>query len=249
MKKILVANWKNHPASLSETKKLVVGLSRQAKLYKKLATIIAPPSAYLETVSGKIKSYASLGSQDLFALDGTHTGALGVDILQSFGVKVAILGHSERRALGESDKMVSGKVRTAIKAGIMPLVCIGERVRDHEGSYFEFLSEELKHSLEGVRKNEVTKLIIAYEPIWAIGKKAKDAMQPTDLAQMLIFIKKVLTEIFGRAIAEKIPVIYGGSVESGNVEELVNIGVKGFLVGHASLDAKQFSKIAEALIQ
>ncbi len=248
-KKILVANWKNHPESLTEVKTLISGLSRQAKLYKKLVTVIAPPSTYLETVSPRVKSFASLGAQDVFALPGTYTGTISPEILQNFGVKLVIVGHSERRALGETDKTVSQKVRTALKAGMTPLLCVGERARDPEGSYFEFISEELKHSLEGVKKNEAaSKLIIAYEPIWAIGKKAKDAMQPSDLSQMNIFIKKVLTGLFGRETAERIPVLYGGSVEPLNAESLMQTGVRGFLVGHASLNAKSFAEIAKTLL-
>ena len=123
-------------------------------------------------------------------------------------------------------------------------------MRDPDGAYFEFLAEELKLSLEGVRrKDDAHKLIIAYEPIWAIGKKAKDAMQPADLAQMTIFIKKVLTEVFNRQSAERIPILYGGSVEPGNAKSLLaQSGIQGFLVGHASLAPKSFSEIAEALI-
>jgi triosephosphate isomerase (TIM) len=94
----------------------------------------------------------------------------------------------------------------------------------------------------------VKKFIIAYEPVWAIGKRAKDAMQPTDLTQMVIFIRKVLSDIFGREAAESVPLLYGGSVESSNAKELMETGVSGFLVGHASLDAKSFANIAEALI-
>ncbi|MBX4189129.1 triose-phosphate isomerase [Candidatus Parcubacteria bacterium] len=249
-KPILVANWKNHPESLRAVTPILTGLSRKSAVYKKLSTFIAPPLVYIEAVSSKIKSFAGLAGQDIFfAMEGTYTGAVTPDILKSFGVKLTIIGHSERRALGETNEVAAAKVKTALRSGITPLLCIGEEARDAEGNYFEFLSEELKLSLEGIRrKDDAHKLIIAYEPIWAIGKKAKDAMPPADLAQMVIFIKKVLTEIFGRESAERIPILYGGSVESGNANELVATGVQGFLVGHASLDPKNFSEIAEALL-
>jgi len=102
--------------------------------------------------------------------------------------------------------------------------------------------------LEGVRrKDDALKLIIAYEPVWAIGKKAKDAMGPSELSEMVIFIKRVLTDIFGRESADRIPVLYGGSVDATNAKEILGGGVNGFLVGRASLDAKNFKQIAEAL--
>ncbi len=249
-KPIIIGNWKNHPETLREVSTLLTGLSKRAAIFKKLSTFIAPPVAFIESVSTKTKSYAGLAAQDIFfATEGTYTGAITPDILKGFGVKLAIIGHSERRGLGETNEVVAAKIKTALRSGITPLLCIGEETRDAEGSYFEFLNEELKLSLEGVRRrDDAHKLIIAYEPVWAIGKKAKDAMQPGDLAQMVIFIKKVLTEIFGRESAERIPILYGGSVEPSNAKELIQTGVHGFLVGHASLEAKSFVEIAESLL-
>jgi triosephosphate isomerase len=228
---------------------LLNALHKRAAAYKKISTFIAPPVAYFESASKRVKSFASLASQDIFfAMTGTFTGAVTPEIMKSFGVRLAIIGHSERRGLGETNEVVAAKVKTALRSGITPLVCIGEEERDLEGTYFEFLREELKMSLEGIRRrDDAHKLIIAYEPIWAIGKKAKDAMSPKDLSEMVMFIKKVLTEIFGRESAERIPVIYGGSVESANAAELLATGVRGFLVGHASLVGQDFAKIAEAL--
>ena len=249
-KPILVANWKNHPDSLSQANALASGLAKRSKIYKKLNTFIAPPLPYFESVSKKIKSFAHLSAQDIFfTADGTHTGTVTPEILKSFGTRLSIIGHSERRALGETNQVVVQKVKTALRSGITPLLCIGESERDPEGNHFEFLREQLRMSLEGMRRKEdAGKLVIAYEPVWAIGKRAKDAMTPADLSQTVIFIKKVLTDIFGRDAADKIPVIYGGSVEPGNAKELFKEGgVRGFLVGHASLDAKSFIAIAEIL--
>lgn len=248
-KPILVANWKNHPDSPAKMTALLSGLSKKPSVFKNIATFIAPPLTYFESVSKKIKNFASLAAQDIFfAPDGTYTGAVTPDILKSFGVKLAIIGHSERRALGETNEVVLDKIKSAFRTGITPLLCIGERVRNAEGEQFEFIEEELKMSLEGIRrKDDAERLIVAYEPIWAIGKKAADAITPDDLSQMVIFIKKVLTDIFGRESAEKIPILYGGSVEPENARALMDTGVRGFLVGHASLDPKQFATIAESL--
>lgn len=251
MKAILVANWKNHPSSLLEANKLLSTLGKRATLYKKLSTYIAPPAAYFETVSKRAKRFGALASQDIFFSPGnvTYTGVITPDILKSFGVKLAIIGHSERRNLGETNQVVAEKVQTALVAGISPLICIGEEVHDAEGNYFGFLEGQIRASLEGVkRKDDAVRLVIAYEPIWAIGKKAKDAMSSAELSQMVIFIKKVLSEIFGREAALRIPILYGGSVEASNAKSLLaETGARGLLVGRASLEAKSFNAIAEAL--
>jgi len=250
-KPILIGNWKNNPKSLEEASELLTALGRKALLYKKLSLSIAAPYPYLDAVKKKAAKYANLASQDIFfESEGVHTGSVTPDILKSFGVKLAIIGHSERRALGETNEVVATKVKTAFMSGIIPLLCIGELERDEEGRHLEFLADELKFSLEGIRRKEdAEKLIIAYEPVWAIGKRASEAMSATDLAEMVIFIKKTLTDIFGREAADSIPVIYGGSVDATNAESLYKeSGIRGFLVGRASLDAKSFCEIAQALI-
>ncbi len=248
-KAILVANWKNHPDSLEKVNDLINGLKKKAEVYKKLATFIAPPLAYFESVSKKTKSFAVLASQGVSIGQKTMTGAVEVDILKSFGVKLSIIGHSEQRALGETDEEVSEKIKIAIKSGITPLVCVGELERDTEGEYLEFVRQQIRQSLGGIKKKEnAEKLMIAYEPVWAIGKGSKFAVSAEDLTHMVIFIKKVLTDLYGRETADKVPVLYGGSVEDKNADELARSGVRGFLVGHQSLDADNFALIASALI-
>jgi triosephosphate isomerase (TIM) len=249
-KPILVANWKNHPSSSKEALALLKKLKKDALHYKKIKTFIAPPATYFEGSSQIIKGFAGLASQNISSLDsGTHTGEVTPDILKSFGLRLSILGHSEQRALGEDSISVARKIKIAQKAGITALVCVGEKERDVDGEHFEGLKQEIRESLAGLKKESVKELVLAYEPIWAIGKKAKDAMSSQDLAQTVLFIKKVLTDMFGREVAEQVPVLYGGSVESSNAAILYKEGgVAGFLVGHASLDAKNFKAIAESLI-
>jgi triosephosphate isomerase (TIM) len=246
-KPILVANWKNYPNSLLEARTLLKDLTKKKKLFDKTNLYIAPPSPYLELVS---KSFAKLASQDLFHLEkGSYTGFVGTPILKSFGVRLSILGHSERRAQGESSEEVKEKIKAALRAGIIPLVCVGEVTRDAEGEYFGFLQEQIKASLADLSKKEVKNIMIAYEPVWAIGKTAKDALNVEDLSQTVLFIKKVLSDLFGRDIAQEIPVLYGGSVEAKNAREHLVPGIKGFLVGHASLNSKNFIGIVESLLE
>jgi triosephosphate isomerase (TIM) len=250
-KLILVANWKNYPSSMAEAADILKGFSKKADLYKKLSTFIAPPLPYLGPVGEKGKKFSQLGVQDLFPLaKGTHTGAVTPDILKSFGVRLAILGHSERRALGETSEQVAEKVRAALKVGIVPLVCVGENVRDTDGEHFEFLREQIKASLGDIPKQAVSKVVLAYEPSWAIGKSAEDALAPADLMQSVLFIRKILSDLYGRKVAEGVQILYGGSVDPTNAGALVKEGgVRGLLVGRASLDPKKFELIAQSLLQ
>src|SRR3989344_9565372 len=145
---ILIANWKNHPGSLSEARTLLRQLSRDRRVYKKLSLFIAPPFTYFELVSERLGSFGRLASQNISSLPpGNYTGQVTPDILKSFGVRLAIIGHSECRALGETSEVVSQKVKIALRSGITPLVCIGEISRDQDGEHFEFLRDELKSSL------------------------------------------------------------------------------------------------------
>ncbi len=246
-KPILVANWKNHPGSLAEAQDLLKQLSQKALLYKRLSLFIAPPYPYLEIVSAKARNYAGLASQDISALPkGTYTSAVTTDILKSFGVKLAIIGHSERRNLGETSEQVAEKARAALKAGIVPVVCIGERLRDIDGEYFEQLREQIKTSLAGISKQAITSVILAYEPVWAIG--AKEALPGGELSQTVIFIRKILTDMYGRNVAEKVQILYGGSVDQTNAQVLMREGgVRGFLVGRVSLNAKNFEALATSI--
>ena len=250
-KPILVANWKNHPSSLVEARALLKGLSNRKPLYKKLSLFVAPPLPYFDLVAERVRGYAHLASQDIAVVTKTTTGAVTPEILKSFGTKLAIIGHSERRALGETSQNVSEKIKIALHANITPLLCVGESSRDQDGDYFEFLREEIELSLAGFDRKifRTSGIAIAYEPIWAIGQEAEYAIEPNDLAQTVIFIKKVISQLFGRKVAEKVPILYGGSVEPINTRALLHeTGIRGFLVGHASLDAENFKKIAEALI-
>ena len=246
-KPIIVANWKNNPNSLAEAKILLKELGKNRLLYKKISLFIAPPLVYFEQVLEKVSGFAKLASQDFPSLGrGTFTGAVTADILRSFGVRLSIIGHSERRALGETDENVSKKAKLALKDGITPLVCVGERVHDHDGEHFEVLRQQIEASLSGLGKNEVSKIILAYEPIWAIGKSAKDAVKPAELAETVIYIRKVLSDLYGHKTASGVPILYGGSVEPANAERLwQETGVSGFLVGHASRKAGEFKKIVE----
>ncbi len=249
-KSILVANWKNYPVSLAEAKTLLKGYAKKKDLYKKTRLFIAPPFTYFESVADKVKTFGSLASQDFFAKPGTFTGTVSADTLKSFGTKLAIVGHSERRSLGETAAEAGEKARAAFKAGLTPLICFGEKSRDADGEHFRFLQEELKTLLSGFSKKDVGACMLAYEPLWAIGAKSKGAIDPTELSQTILFIKKALADLFGRAAAEKVAILYGGSVDHTNAGLLLrNSGAHGLLVGRASLNPQSFEGIVRSITE
>ena len=248
LKKIIIGNWKMNPVSIKEAEKLFGDvakyISRIKKTARKTEVVICPPFVYLERLK-KLTKKISLGAQDAFWTDtGAYTGEVSPDMLYNIGVKYVILGHSERRALGEDNNSVNKKIKSALSAGLRPILCVGEGARDESHGYFNLVKVQLAECLAGVSKNSVSKIIIAYEPIWAISSTVnrKDATS-ADSREMAIFIRKILSDKFG-SDAGKIRIIYGGSANEKDAEDfLKNGGVDGLLPGRASLDMKKFVKI------
>jgi triosephosphate isomerase len=245
-KKIIVGNWKMNPPSLKEAEKLFGSISKSISGIKKTEIVICPPFLYLE----KLKKFArkiSLGAQDTFWGDvGAFTGEVSADMLYNIGVKYVIVGHSERRAIGEDNSDVNKKIKASLSAGLRPILCVGEKVRDENHEYFNVVKTQLLECLIGISKNSISKVIVAYEPIWAISSTPdrKDAT-PEDSKEMVIFIRKILSDKFGSETS-KIRIIYGGSVNERDAEDfLKNGGVDGLLPGRSSLDPKKFSQIVK----
>jgi triosephosphate isomerase (TIM) len=244
--KLLVANWKMRPQTLVGARQLFNGVKRRTLRYARTTVVLCPPTLYIGALAHSYKGrHIHIGAQDVFWKNsGSHTGAISPFMIKSIGVQYVIVGHSERRALGETDDIVARKTRAVLKEKMRAILCVGEQKRDNAGNYLHFLERELEESLNGVSRELVKRLIVAYEPIWAIGRHAKDAVTPEDLHRMSLFVRKVLSKLYGRTVGLKIPVLYGGSVEENNAEMLLRGGaVDGFLVGHASLDAEKFSTI------
>ena len=167
-------------------------------------------------------------------------------MLKNIGSDFILLGHSELRKLGEDDKNVNIKIKLSLKNRLKPIICIGENLRDNEGNYFATLEEQLLLALKGVGAKFSEKIIVAYEPVWAIGKGAKKMISAKELLQITIFIKKVLADKYGIQKLKKISILYGGSVNPRNAEDLIkNGGINGFLVGRDSLISENFNKISE----
>lgn len=246
-KKLIVANWKMNPGSVAEARALFGKTKRTGERLEKVDTIICPPFPYLGVFARTGTARVSLGAQDVFWTNSARaTGEVSPEMLKNLGVTYCIIGHSERRALGETDDSVSKKLRAILAERLTPIVCVGEKERDADGRYFETLKTQILASFVGATAAALRNVCIAYEPLWAIGKSAKDAMEPRVIHEMAIFIHKVLSDQFGKE-TERPCILYGGSVEEKNAAPiLAEGGVSGLLVGHASLDAEVFAKMLKS---
>jgi len=243
-KKIIIGNWKMNPTSIKEAEKLFGGIAKSISKVNKNTIVICPPFIYLEKLK-KLSKKIFLGAQDSFyGESGAFTGEVSGEMLSNLGIKYVILGHSERRALGENNDLINKKIKGIISAGLIPILCIGELERDDNHEYFNFVRNQLLECLNGIPKNLLYKIIIAYEPVWAISTtlNRRDAT-PLDSREMTIFIRKIISDKLG--IKMKSPkIIYGGSVNSKDaLGFLEHGGVDGLLVGKASLDVKKFTDI------
>src|SRR3989344_5829280 len=247
-KRLVIANWKMYIESPEEAKGFVSSLKRKSASFTGVDAWIAPPFTLLSVLGGiKLggQAVSAHGSFDS-AQDKAHTGEVSAAMLKSAGASFVIVGHSERRASGDTNEAVHAQLAAAAGVGLVPVLCVGERERTAEGAHFNFIEEQLASALRGAQ-SLTSKLIVAYEPLWAIGKTAKDAMQPDEVEETVIFIRKTLADILGRKDALKVPILYGGSVEPENAAQLfADGGVNGVLVGHASADIHSFLEIVKA---
>ncbi len=244
-KNLIIGNWKMNPLTLREAERLFSGVAKEVSRVKNTEVIICPPFIFLDKLSKIRTSKIKLGAQNSFIGDtGAFTGEISGEMLYEIGAKFVILGHSERRELGESNADINQKIKAALVAGLRPILCVGENERDQNHGYFNLVKVQLEECLAGVSKNSISKITIAYEPVWAISStpNRKDA-SADDSREMSIFIRKVLSDKFGKD-ASRIKIIYGGSVNEKDAQEfLEDGGIDGLLVGHASLDMKKFSEI------
>jgi len=257
MKKIIIANWKMNPASPKEAQRLFESAKSSARNLKKAEVVIAPPFLYLPLLKAGLPrgkaGQVKLAAQDVFwenppAGGGAFTGEISARMLKNLGVSYVIVGHSERRELGETDELISQKLKAAASGGLRAVLCVGERERVKD-SFPTLVRDELKKALKGISRRFASKIIIAYEPVWAVstGKNARPDT-PQDFFEMSIFIRRVILDIWGKSAAFKIPILYGGSVSSKNAAGFLKVkGAAGLLVGKASLNAREFSKILEAV--
>lgn len=246
-KKIIIGNWKTNPTSLDEARKLFLMARKQAqKLSAQTEVIIAPPFVYLIPLS-KLAEKVSLSAQTVSIFtEGSHTGEVSAPMLKSIGVRYCIVGHSERRQMGDTDHDISKKIRALLELDIVPILCVGESTRDDQGNFFSDLKGQIIASLSGVPKADIARIIFAYEPVWAVGGKI--ALGPKDVHESMLFIRKVIAEVYEHEIAMSIRIIYGGSVNVRDVRDIVELGeVDGVLVGRDSLNKINFPEIIKII--
>ena len=245
-KKLVVGNWKMNPQSLEEAKKIATSVKRIMRGVKKTNVVLCPPFVYLSSLTPSVGNSFFLGAQNAnYEALGSFTGEVSFAELSQFKVEFVIVGHSERRKMGESDELINKKVRAVVGGGMTAIVCVGEGVRDSNGDFYNFIKQQITSALKDVSKKSLDKVVIAYEPIWAVG--AKEAVSPRELCEMSIFIKKVLKDLFG-VFSEGVRVIYGGDVDRVNAETLVRDGnVVGLLIGRESLRVKDFIEIIKII--
>lgn len=245
---LVIGNWKMNPQSVTLSTKLALELKKNLQRVQGAHIVVAPPFTFLDAVRearGSSKVF-SLGAQNVHHEKlGARTGEVSLPMLKSFGVTHVILGHSERRASGETDKMVHQKILSTLKEGLVAVVCVGELKRDTAGHYLSHIESQIREALRTVPRSKLGQVVIAYEPIWAIGTGNNATVE--DVHEMKIFIEKVIADLYGRTYAQKMHILYGGSVSGKNATELFTGGmVDGFLVGGASLHAEEFAQIVKS---
>ena len=247
-KPLIVANWKLYIGERDEALESAKSVARKSGKVQ-ADIVICPPTPFIESV-GKIlaRRGLSVGAQGVSALPGSkHTGSITASMVASVGALYVIVGHSEQRAHGESEESIRAAVDSALDAKLFPILCVGEQSRDtSSGDHFSVIEGQLRSALVKISPKNARRIIVAYEPVWAIGKRAIDAMSPGELEETVIYIRKILADLLGRSAALACPILYGGSVEEENAGPLMASGGSGFRVGHASVEAASLIAIATA---
>ena len=239
---LIVANWKMNPATNKEAKKLFSETNKKAKA-KNNEVVVCPPFAYLGLLKGK-----NLGAQNVcFEGKGAFTGEVSALMLKDLGVSFVIVGHSERRKyFNETNLQMNGKIKNSMEAGLKPILCIGETKQEFEAHLKpDVLETQITEALKDITKEQVKKIVIAYEPVWAIGTGENCSVDETMTS--IVFIRKIISELYNREIADNMQIIYGGSVKSFNSADYIkHAGANGLLVGGASLDVEEFIAIVKS---
>jgi triosephosphate isomerase len=236
--------YKTVPEALA----LVEGLKASVAYVADREVVVCLPFTALYAVSKVLEgSNIALGAQDLFwKAEGAYTGEVAPRMLVDLGVKYVIIGHSERREyFGETDDSVNNKVKAALGAGLIPIVCCGETLAQRDaGITNEFVSGQIKAGLAGLDKSDAEKIVIAYEPIWAIGTGRSSNGPDANVVSKVI--RDTIAEMYGSSVADKVRIQYGGSVKPANTAEfMAESEIDGALVGGASLEVDSFTKIVK----
>ena len=247
-KKLIAGNWKMNKTSAYAVA-FVKGIVAEIGRLTDVDIIVCPPFTSLESVGKALEgSNVKLGAQNMHpAANGAYTGEISAGILRDTFARFVILGHSERRGyFGETDAFVNEKVLAALKSELKPILCIGETLAEREaGTTLQVVQTQLEAGLAGVTKAQATNLVVAYEPVWAIGT---GKVATTEQAQEVhAFIRELLAKLFGAQAANKLRILYGGSMKPANASELLaQKDIDGGLIGGASLEIRSFVDLVHA---
>ena len=244
---VIAGNWKLNK-TIKESIELVTLLKRMNLENLGVDVVVCPPYTALSSVSEiLIGSEIKLGAQDIYWEEkGAFTGEVSASLIKDAGAGFVIIGHSERRQFfHETHDTVNKKTKAALAADLVPIVCVGETLKEREaGKTFQVVEEQFKGAFLGFHADSMRKIIIAYEPVWAIG--TGKVATPAQAEEAHAFIRKQIGRSFGEDVAEGLKIQYGGSVKPENIAELMRESdIDGALVGGASLDAKQFTEIVK----
>lgn len=252
MKTIIIANWKCNPTSLKEAESLFSSVRGGIKNSENVEVVICPPFAYLPALLKDPKALI-IGGQNAFWEDkGAFTGEISPPMLKDLGCQYVILGHSERRKyFSEKDEEVNKKMKAVVSASLKPILCIGETQEEREkGETKKVLKSQLQKALYKATsyKLQATSFVVAYEPIWAIG--TGKACSSEEAEKVAVFIRKILADLYDQDTASQVPILYGGSANSQNAQSYIKeANLQGLLVGGASLEADEFIKIIETVVE
>jgi len=244
MKPFIIANWKMNPATTQEAKSLFDSVKDGLSGIKNVDLVICPPFIYLAAFNSYL-SIIKLGAQDCFyEKSGPFTGGISSLMLKDLGCQYVILGHSERRIhFKETDEIINKKIKAVVSAGLNVIFCIGEtEAEKKKGETQNVLEVQIKRGLDGISAKEMENIVIAYEPVWAIG--TGNPCSPDETRKAVLFIRKLISKIYPARILDNLRILYGGSVNSENVRDYFGkSGVEGFIIGGASLKPEEFIKI------
>ncbi|MHC4062101.1 MAG: triose-phosphate isomerase [Planctomycetota bacterium] len=251
MRKPFVAgNWKMNTDTDSGVRLAEAVADRSSETAgRSVSVAVIPPFVYLQAVvKAVVTSRIAVGAQDIYyEQNGAFTGEISASMLKDVGCTYVLCGHSERRhVIGESDELVSKKVSAAISGGLLPILCVGELLEEREaGRTVEVVTRQMERGLAGLSAEKVSAVVVAYEPVWAIGTGL--TATPEQAQDVHALIRKLLSEAYDSQLAEGTSILYGGSVKADNAAELMREkDVDGLLVGGASLKADDFVAIIEA---
>lgn len=240
-----------NPYTLAEAKELFNAVKREAKKAENVEVIIAPPAIWLPQLKINDGDGLNLAAQNMhWEEKGAFTGEISPSMIVDAGAKYVIIGHSERRIyFGESDEMVNAKTIAAYKNNLIPILCVGETAEEKKNEMTQgVIKSQILKALESISQAQIEakKIIIAYEPVWAIGSGATPSFDEVLSAKLLI--KKILIKLYSRDIAEEVPILYGGSVSYNNAKDFVaKGGMDGLLVGGASIKVNEFINIIKTI--